>query len=257
MLATLTGHTPPMPYRAGSLWVGKCEHRVALALKPSVLACLVLVARIWDRQSREPGKRNGDVGHVGLEVYDWMASKMTDEGYVAHAYSYMAKVLRRDRSTVVERVSVLIQDGWLRKVRRKDERGQAINAYGFSLPRAAYGLACRLYGAIPADMARDVDALLGHFPKWQIDWHQFLAHMKKVWAAEGKPVTEAAPQREVIDRDDRMDDLPVTPEPEPVKLSPIDAILASLGGPRPGRTSVLDIVFNGPPVSRLSREVKE
>lgn len=104
--------TPKPRYRAGSLPVGTCEHRVALALKPSVLANLVLTARLTDRLSRKPGCRNGDLGHVTLEAFDWLRTHMKGgDGFVAHAFSYIAKAIRRSRSTVVEGVHRLVDAG--------------------------------------------------------------------------------------------------------------------------------------------------
>ncbi|TNC60301.1 hypothetical protein [Rubellimicrobium roseum] len=206
-------------YRIGSERVGRCEHKVALALKPSVLANLVLTARLTDRLSRKVGSRNGDLGHVALEAFDWLRKEMKGgAGFVAHAFTYIRKAITRSRSAVVEGIHRLVDQGWLRKVRRKDENGQAINAYGFSLPRSAYALASRLFGKVdvPEDVARDFDAMCQRFPRWRVEWEDFLRHMKDVWKAEGHPVSEGqGGQTDVLDRHDDMRDLPVSPAVPP------------------------------------------
>jgi hypothetical protein len=137
-------------------------------------------AEYYDRRHKAEGKRNGALGHIGLEVLRELY-RMVDykTGQLEPAISTVCERIRRSRAAVVAAMARLKTHGFLDWVRRSepiDNPGagpqvrQITNAYGFGLPEAAAVWVNRILGKGPApdcELSRreadraETDAMLG------------------------------------------------------------------------------------------------
>ncbi len=145
----------------------------------------MLAAERLERVGREPGKRNGPLGPVGLEVLRELL-RLVDyrTGRLDPAITTLMDRLRRSKDAIVRALANLRAAGFLDWIRRYEPTGNAegpqvkqiSNAYRLSLPPAAV----RLLGAwakpapIPddeaqrrADRAGDVAGMIAALPLWE------------------------------------------------------------------------------------------
>jgi DNA-binding Lrp family transcriptional regulator len=112
---------------------------------PSEHNARMRAAEEFDRETRAPGKRNGSLGHIGLEVLRFMLRlRNRKTGRLDPSYSWIAEQLGRSRSAVAAALARLKEHGfldWIRRTRVIEEPrddGQYVeqisNAYFFSLP---------------------------------------------------------------------------------------------------------------------------
>lgn len=142
----LTRAAPP-PVRAGSHRLGQCERGWWAPVEKRQLRRVVLAARRYDLTRRAAGKRNGPLGHVGLEILDLLASLCDRRtGRLEPSLTYLCAKLRRSRDAVTRALARLKAHGFLDWLRRyapvhRDGPGprvkQASNAYRLSLPAVA------------------------------------------------------------------------------------------------------------------------
>ena len=117
-------------------------------------------AEFYDRRHKEPGKRNGPLGHVALEVLRELY-RLVDykTGRLDPAITTICEAIKRSKQAVVDALKRLKDHGFLDWVRRSepidDAEGagprvrQISNAYGFSLPKYAAAWVARKSGIGP------------------------------------------------------------------------------------------------------------
>ncbi len=109
-------------------------------------------AERFERKHKVKGRRNGPLGHVGLEVYRalWAFVRYSD-GCLCPSIERLMKVCARSRGAIVAALKRLKAAGFLKWVRRFEYTGgprgvrgpqvrQATNAYALGLPGAALAL---------------------------------------------------------------------------------------------------------------------
>jgi biotin operon repressor len=112
-----------------------------------LIAISLTAAERYDRAYKEAGKRNGPLGHVGLEVLRKLYS-MADyrTGRVDPSIATICEQIGRSRTAVVRAQTRLREHGFLIWIRRSLATGsqgkgpqvrQITNAYGFALPASA------------------------------------------------------------------------------------------------------------------------
>jgi len=113
-------------------------------------------AEAYNREHKEAGRRNGPLGHVGLEVLRELY-RLVDykSGRLDPSIDFLMKKLRRSRDAVVRALSALKRHGflhWIRRTEPTDNPGagpqvrQISNAYWFDLPAKAKALVGMILG---------------------------------------------------------------------------------------------------------------
>jgi len=142
------------PVRRNSFNVGEREHRLWKPLATNnrdarrVIAARLKAAEHYDRAGKQAGKKNGPLGHVGLEVLRELY-RIVDfkSGRLEPAIATICDRIRRSRAAVVAAMARLKDHGfldWIRRSEPTDNEGQAgpqvrqiTNAYFLGLPAAA------------------------------------------------------------------------------------------------------------------------
>lgn len=170
--AVLT-HPPKRPDRARvrrqSRLAGRCEGAFWRPTSRREVRRVVLGARRYELATRQPGRRNGALGYVALEVLELLAHVVDYRtGRLEPALAYLMQRLRRSRDAVVRALAALRSNGFLDWLRRFEPTGiegrgpqvrQTSNAYRLSLPpRAAQLLGTVGQDApLPDDVAQDLE----------------------------------------------------------------------------------------------------
>ncbi|MFV0625222.1 hypothetical protein ACBY01_14585 [Sphingomonas sp. ac-8] len=127
-------------------------------------------AEAFDHETKRPGARNGDLGHVALEVLRFMLRLRAHKtGRLDPSYGWMAQQLRRSRSTVIKAIARLKRHGfldWIRRTRpvpNPRPGGQYVeqisNAYFLSMPAKAAAAVGRMTRAAAEATQRAVTAI--------------------------------------------------------------------------------------------------
>jgi hypothetical protein len=125
-----------------------------------LIAARLKAAEYYDRRNKEDGKRNGPLGHIGLEVLRELY-RIVDfkTGRLEPAIATICEKIRRSRAAVVSAMRRLKEHGFLDWVRRTEptecegagpQVRQITNAYGFGLPKHAADWVKRILGNGPA-----------------------------------------------------------------------------------------------------------
>lgn len=132
--------------RAGSLPLG-CERGFWRAMSRQDARRHVTAARAYDRITRAKGSRNGALGHVALEILDYLANIVSAKtGQLDPSYETMQRRLKRSKSAITDALKALKAHGFLDWLRRHVPTGnanrgpqirQTSNAYRLSLPPRA------------------------------------------------------------------------------------------------------------------------
>jgi len=143
------------PVRRNSYYAN--DERVARVWQPiaegnkketwQVLRTWKRAAEAYDRDNKQPGKKNGPLGHVGIEVLAQLY-RMVDfrTGRLEPSIERLCSELRRSRGAVVAALSRLRHHGfvdWIRRAEPTDNGGagpqirQITNAYWLCLPACA------------------------------------------------------------------------------------------------------------------------
>jgi hypothetical protein len=156
------------PVRRDSHYAGEREHRVwrPIGRTPKEARKLIAVrlqaAEHYELANKEPGKSNGPLGGIGLEVLR-VLYRMVDyrTGRLDPAIATICQRIRRSRGAVVAALKRLKAHGFLDWVRRAEpthnegagpQVRQISNAYGFGLPaRAAAWVKRKLASPPPPD----------------------------------------------------------------------------------------------------------
>jgi hypothetical protein len=146
---------------------------------------MMVAAERFERVGREPGKRNGPLGPVGLEVLRELL-RLIDfrTGRLDPAITTLMERLRRSKDAIVRALANLRAAGFLDWIRRYEPTGndegpqvhQTSNAYRLSLPAAAARLLGRVWRPAPLpaderqrrdDRAAEVAAMIDSLPLWE------------------------------------------------------------------------------------------
>lgn len=146
------------PVRRHSRLAGRCEGLFWRRTPREELRRIVLAARRFELLGRAPGRRNGPLGHVALEVLELLAHLVDFRtGRLEPSIDTIAAKIRRARSAVVEALARLRLHGftdWLRRFEPTGHEGrgpqvrQVANAYRLALPARA----ARLLGTLAQDV---------------------------------------------------------------------------------------------------------
>lgn len=151
--ATLIGQTPRRPHSGQkvlrhSRHAGEREERAWAQhnrFADSEHNARMRALEAFEHATRTPGRRNGGVGHIGLEVMRFLLRRRCRKtGRLDFAHGYIAKALRRSVSAVREALGRLKMHGfldWYRRTEPVDDPepgGQVVrqipNAYLLQLP---------------------------------------------------------------------------------------------------------------------------
>jgi len=147
------------PVRRNSYNVGEREDRFYRPVPKSEVGPRMRAAEAYNREYKEAGKRNGPLGHIGLEVLRQLyRMRCPRTGRLDPAIDTIATKIARARSAVIEALKALKLHGFLDWIRRtepteNDGRGpqvrQVSNAYRLDLPAKARALVARIMGKAP------------------------------------------------------------------------------------------------------------
>jgi hypothetical protein len=134
---------------------GRCEGVFWRRTSRQEVRRIVLAARRYELTGRPTGRRNGPLGHIALEVLEYLSHLVCYRtGRLEPSVAYLMERLRRSKSAIHEALNALRAHGFLDWLRRFEPTGregrgpqvrQVSNAYRMSLPPRA----ARLIGAPP------------------------------------------------------------------------------------------------------------
>lgn len=135
------------PVRRNSYNAGEREGRFWRPVDPRTKWANIRAAEVYDRNNKEPGKRNGPLGHIALEVLRELY-RIVDyrTGRLEPSIDFLMRKVRRSRAAVCHALARLRDHGFLEWIRRTEPTGnegwgpqvkQISNAYRFGLPKAA------------------------------------------------------------------------------------------------------------------------
>lgn len=154
------------PVRRNSFNAGERERRIWAPIGSDnrsarrLIAARMKAAEYYDRRNKEDGKRNGPLGHIGLEVLRELY-RIVDfkSGRLEPAIATLCQKVKRSRAAVVRALARLKAHGfvdWIRRTEPTDNDGagpqvrQITNAYCFRVPAAAAAWIKRILGNGPA-----------------------------------------------------------------------------------------------------------
>ena len=158
------------PVRRGSHMSGRCEAVFWRPTSRQEVRRICLAARRYELVGRGAGQRNGPLGHVALEVLDYLGHLVSFRtGRLEPSLAWLMQKLRRSRDAIVRALDALRRHGFLDWLRRFEPTGcegrgpqvrQVSNAYRLALPPRA----ARLLGIhgqdvpLPDDLAHAQEA---------------------------------------------------------------------------------------------------
>ncbi|WP_046001758.1 hypothetical protein [Paracoccus sp. 228] len=135
------------PIRRNSRRKGSCEASFWRGTSRKDVQKVLMAARQYDRAKKEPGKRNGPLGGIALEVLALFANLVNfKSGRLDPSLDYITDKLCRSRDAVVRALKALRDHGfldWLRRFEPAPNEGrgpqvrQVSNAYRLSAPKRA------------------------------------------------------------------------------------------------------------------------
>jgi hypothetical protein len=151
--------------RRDSLPKGRCEAQVWHPVSKRQMGPAMIAAEGYDRQHKQPGRRNGPLGHVGLEVLRALYRIVCHRsGRLEPSIGFLMGKLRRSRDAIVRALKALKEHGFLDWIRRTEPIPEAegagprirqiSNAYRLCIPAFARVIVARIVG--PAPMPADV-----------------------------------------------------------------------------------------------------
>lgn len=153
-------HDPRRPrIRGGSRLKGACEAGFWSGFDRQAGGRLMLAAERYDRGGRPKGRRNGPLGHVGLELLRALIRRVDHRtGRLDPALTTLMADVKRSRGAVVAALKALREHGFLDWIRRYEPIAgdgpgprirQASNAYRLILPTVARTLLGKLWRPCP------------------------------------------------------------------------------------------------------------
>lgn len=171
------------PVRRNSHRAGECEGRFWRPVNPKDKWAHIRAAEAYDRQRKQPGKRNGPLGHIAIELLRELY-RIVDykTGRLDPSIDFLMRQLRRSRAAIVHALARLKEHGFIEWIRRTEPTGnegfgpqvrQITNAYRLCLPAAARRMVDRITGKgpVPVDeqqrremAAQEMEAMLQSLP---------------------------------------------------------------------------------------------
>lgn len=158
-------HPDRQPVRRHSRLIGRCEAVFWRRTDRQEVRRIVLAARRYDIVGRAPGRRNGPLGHVALEVLELLGHVVDYRtGRLEPSLAFLMERLKRSRDAVVRALAALREHGFLDWLRRYEPTGregrgpqvrQVSNAYRLTMPQRALRLLGRF--GVPVPLPDDVE----------------------------------------------------------------------------------------------------
>ena len=151
------------PLRRNSRRAGSCEASFWRSTSRQEVQKILKAAQRYELTGRKPGRRNGPLGAIALEVLALFANLVSFKtGRLDPSLDWIMDKLRRSRDAVVRALKALREHGfldWLRRFEPTPNEGrgpqvrQVSNAYRLSAPKRALALLGRWSGkpALPDD----------------------------------------------------------------------------------------------------------
>jgi len=156
--------------RRDSFPKGQCEARFWRPVSKRQMGPAMVAAEGYERQHKLAGKRNGPLGHVGLEVLRALYRIVCHRsGRLEPSIDYLMGKLRRSRDAVVRALKALKVHGFLDWIRRTEPVPEAegagprirqiSNAYRLCIPAFARVIVERITGPapVPADVVQHLE----------------------------------------------------------------------------------------------------
>lgn len=138
---------PRVSVRGNSYRRGHCEAVFWRRTNWQEVQRILLAAKRYERIERRPGRRNGPLGPVAIEVLEYLVNLVDYKtGRLEPSIDTLTRRLKRSRDAVVRALKNLHRHGFLYWIRRYEPTGnegrgpqvrQATNAYRLSLPERA------------------------------------------------------------------------------------------------------------------------
>lgn len=169
MIASLTQHTRGRasrnPVHRHSHAAGRCEGVFWRCTSRHDVQKIVLAAKRFERIERSPGKRNGPLGSVAIEILELFANLVSFRtGRLDPSIETIMRYVKRSKDAVTRALKALRTHGFLDWLRRYEPTGregrgpqvrQTSNAYRLSLPERAKRLLGRL--GMPPPLPEDYE----------------------------------------------------------------------------------------------------
>ncbi|RVK85320.1 helix-turn-helix domain-containing protein [Sinorhizobium meliloti] len=135
------------PVRRDSFQRGRCEAGFWRRTNPKEVQPILLAAKCYERNERQPGKRSGPLGSVAIEIVELFVNLMDYQtGRLEPSIDTIMRMIKRSRDAVVRGLDNLRTHGFLDWLRRYEPTGnegrgpqvkQTSNAYRLLLPERA------------------------------------------------------------------------------------------------------------------------
>lgn len=148
------------PVRRHSYNLGERELHLWRPVDGREVRARLQAAREFDKVHKIPGRRNGALGHVGVEVLEALYGLVCYRtGRLEPSIDWICARIRRSRAAVVRAMARLKLHGFLSWIRRTEPTGakegpqvrQITNAYVFGLPRDVAAWVAKKLGRKPKD----------------------------------------------------------------------------------------------------------
>lgn len=143
----LDGQRSRVPVRGNSYRRGYCEAVFWRRTNWQEVQRILLAAKRYERIERRPGRRNGPLGSVAIEVMEYLVNVVDYKtGRLEPSIETMMRRLKRSRDAIVRALTNLRRHGFLAWIRRYEPTGneghgpqvrQVSNAYRLLLPERA------------------------------------------------------------------------------------------------------------------------
>jgi hypothetical protein len=137
-------NNPERPIHRESYNVGERELYLWQPIDPTEINPRIKAAQLYDRRKKLPGRRNGALGHIAIEILEALYS-FADyaTGRLEPTLDQICRRINRSRPAVVDALKRLKQADFVNWIRRCEPTGketgqqvkQAPNAYVLGLPR--------------------------------------------------------------------------------------------------------------------------
>lgn len=156
-----------MPIRNNSHRAGTCEATFWRSTSRQEVQKIIKAAQRYELHGRKPGRRNGPLGSIALEVLALFGNLVSYKtGRLDPSLDWIMDKLKRSRDAIVRALKALREHGfldWLRRFEPTSNEGrgpqvrQVSNAYRLSAPKRALALLGRWSGrpTLPDDDAAE------------------------------------------------------------------------------------------------------